>query len=87
MNASTIEALNFFNKAQATFEMLYDRWQDEKAYEDINDYQKPLESIARECGITITKMTKRPFGCHFSVDNKIFALSLSAKSYSYKRIA
>lgn len=49
------------NKATETLEALYCRWQDEKAYEDINDYQKALQKALPD--MAIAKMTKRPFGC------------------------
>ena len=46
---------------------LYDRWQDERGYEDIKDYAKPLENIvSRIIGKDIKlTMTKRPFGFKF----------------------
>lgn len=52
----------FFNAIQATLEGLHDRWQDEKQFEDINDYQIPFEPQAKINEVTITKMLKRPFG-------------------------
>jgi len=39
---------------------LYERWQDEKDYEDFADYIKVMQSRMAD-GSTITKMTKRPF--------------------------
>lgn len=81
------EALNFYQKAQDTVMNLYDRWQDEKKYEDIKDYQKPLDSIAKKTKVTILKMTKAPFGCHFTIeDGRVYALTLNSTSYQYKRI-
>jgi hypothetical protein len=79
-------ALKFFNLAETEFSYLYQRWQDEKEYEDIRDYQKPLDSIARPCGVVITKMNKSPFGCNFTVDGKTFAVKITATKYSYIRI-
>ena len=86
MPPETQEALDFFEKAVEIITNLYIRWQDEKEYEDINNYQKPLQKLADACKVRITKMTKRPFGCQFAVGDKVFKLCMTAKSYSYKRI-
>jgi len=83
--STTPQAADFFNKAEKTFIYLYERWQDEKEYEDIKDYQKPLDTLATKCGIVITKMNKRPFGCHFTVSGRTFVIKMTAKSYSYGR--
>jgi len=83
---STPEAIKFCNNAEKTMNYLYARWLDEKEYEDINDYRKPLEPIAQSCGVIITSMNKRPFGCTFTVAGKTFQLFANSKSYGYKRI-
>jgi hypothetical protein len=61
----TPEALSFFQESQRTMGYLYARWQDEKEYEDIKDYSKPLEGLAKTPGVNILRMTKKPFGCDF----------------------
>ena len=43
------------------FNYLYDRWQDEKQYEDFNDYIKSMMTVMPE-GATLVKGSKRPFG-------------------------
>ena len=64
------------------------RWQDEKEYEDINDYQKVLESEMPQ-GWKIKKMTKRPFGFHFTIGtDAVYAITMSANgSYAWKRVS
>ena len=84
--AST-KASDFFEAAQIMAINLYGRWQDEHDYEKIEDYALPLTPIANDHGVKIIKMTKRPFGCHFSVDGKTFQLKVTARAYEYKRIA
>ena len=61
--ASILDNDNFEN----TIFNLYDRWQDERGYEDIKAYAKPLENIvSRIIGKDIKlTMTKRPFGFKF----------------------
>jgi hypothetical protein len=52
-----------------TFINLYDRWQDEREYEDFNDYvkvmQKAVEKVVGD--ITNVKGSKRPFGLSFKL--------------------
>ena len=43
------------------FDYLYYRWQDEKQYEDFNDYVKSMMTVMPE-GATLIKGSKRPFG-------------------------
>lgn len=47
--------------AVRTFSNLYDRWQDEKEYEDFNDYIAVMMKYMPN-GATLVKGTKRPFG-------------------------
>ena len=54
-----------------TFMRLYDRWQDEKEYEDIKEYGKVLaDTIAKQFptyNVSLIKATKRPFGVQIKV--------------------
>lgn len=43
------------------FEYLYERWQDEKEYEDFNEYAKVMMTFMPKDAILV-KGTKRPFG-------------------------
>lgn len=81
METESKAALDFYNAAEHTMGNLFSRWMDESQYEDINDYQKPLNPIAEKCGVKIVKMTKRPFGCIFAVDGKEFQLKINSKGY------
>lgn len=80
-------ALDFFKAAKETVLYLAMRWQDESQFEDINDYKTPLIELAIKHGVTIEKMTKRPFGCVFVTDGKRFQLKCTSRVYSYVRIA
>jgi hypothetical protein len=80
------KAKSFF---QATIDIasnLYGRWLDERQYEDINDYQKPLNPIAQRFGIQITKMNKRPFGFNFTVDGFNFTLAVKGNQISFRQV-
>lgn len=85
--APSINAARFYEEAQHTMEVLYDRWLEEHEFEDIKDYQKPLDSIAKKHGVRIVAMTKKPFGCTFEVDGRTYRLSMTLRKYEYRRIA
>jgi hypothetical protein len=85
----TIDAM-FDNVKFHTFVVnLANRWSDEKEYEDIQKYEDAIYDILPN-GIKIIKMTKRPFGFHFSVEGvdsaNIYAISCTEKSYSWNRV-
>ncbi len=86
--APSADAANFFKAVQETVERLFDRWQDEKDYENINDYLGPMQKFATENNVSITQMIKRPFGCKFQVeDGRVYQLKCNRSQLSYKRIA
>ncbi len=80
-------ALAFFNAIEETLIALYGRWLDEREHEDINDYRKPFEGAAAKHGVSIVKMTKRPFGMVFTTDLGTYAATVNGSSVSYKRIS
>ena len=87
-NAPSKAARDFYEDAADVIANLASRWQDEKAYEDIEIYRTSLQTLATKYGVLVIKMTKRPFGCEFAVDGKTFKLSITAGgAYAYKRIA
>jgi len=54
------------------------RWDDEKDYEDFNDY---IMAIKKRIPLTITKVTKRPFGFKFKMtQNKIAHFKLMKRN-------
>lgn len=83
---TTPEALAFWNAAGDMMAQLAGRWLDEQEYEDIADYATPLRPIAERCGVTITGMTRRPFGVRFAVGPKQFHATMSSRGqYRYVR--
>lgn len=77
---------NMFDKCDDILYKLYNRWLDEKEYEDINDYKAVIEKYI-PAEITITKMTKKPFGFQFNVGTTAnYRMSTTAKSSSWARI-
>jgi len=83
----SVNASNFFQRVESLMATLAGRWQDEGQYEDIKEYTKPIQEVANHYGVTITGMTKRPFGCTFTVDGRTYKLTLSGSKYAYKRTA
>jgi hypothetical protein len=62
-NAEFINKVIYNEQVSNTFANLWNRWQDEKEYEDINEYAKVLHGAINkidEC--MLFKATKKPFG-------------------------
>lgn len=53
---------------------LYDRWQDERGYEDFADYRTTAAKYVVAVGGTFVKLDKRPFMLHFKYHeaNKVY---------------
>lgn len=67
--AEVARAKNTEEKLKAIFSSVkgnllsgYDRWIDEKDYEDINDYSGLFREKVQNGGGSFVKMTRRPFG-------------------------
>lgn len=68
-------------------EYLYERWQDEKEYEDIKDYACPaLQKIVEAKGGKIHKMTARPFACQFFIGNYRFEMRTTSRNHGFKSL-
>jgi hypothetical protein len=66
---------------------LSSRWACEREFEDINDYGKVISSNLPE-GFKLMKMTKKPFGFHFSIGTEaVYHYKVTARSVSWSRIA
>lgn len=65
-------------KVQNAFYNLFDRWEDESRYEDLNEYGKCIMNTIHknvpESGATLISTTPKPFGIKFVVDGKCFHL-------------
>lgn len=85
------QAIKFTKDVEITMEYLYSRWQDEKKYEDIKDYKIPVDEIAKKHGVTVIKMTKKPFGFTFTVSDTVeprtYEYGMSSTKLYWKRIA
>lgn len=65
---------------------LYCRWQDEKEYEDINDYKVAFAKAAK---VNVVKATKRPFGfvVEFSeLPGNQYHIIATARTSQWKRL-
>lgn len=77
--------LDFANKIEQLFFNLYERWQDEKEHEDINDYGARLAKELPE-GWAIVKMSKSPFGIKFTIGTDAeYMIYATSKAYGWKR--
>lgn len=59
---------------------LRERWEDEKDYEDFADYEK---AVREKVKLNITKITKRPFGFHFRLNNQTLKFKITIKGNYY----
>jgi hypothetical protein len=64
---------------------LYGRWLDEKEFEDLEDYKKPLQKFAKKHGIKIVGVSKRPWGFKFTEGEKEYFLGATSRQVFYKR--
>jgi len=63
----------YYKDQQEKLGYLYDRWQDEKQYEDFGDYAKFMErSFDGYPGLKFVKATKRPFGVQFMSNGRVY---------------
>ena len=72
------------------FVNLYIRWQDEKEYEDFNEYVEVMaHNVKNVIGyITDVKGTQRPFGIKFTHNNNKLHLTLNVQNeYANLKIA
>ena len=68
-----------------TFINLKSRWEDEKNYENFDDYAKVMIQIIKKetkKDIKLIKGTKRPFGVSFEIEGLKFNLFLKTNSHS-----
>ena len=73
------------SKVLNTFINLKYRWEDERGYENFNDYAKVMaQAIEKETkkDIKLIKGTKRPFGVSFEIEGLKFNLFLKSNSKS-----
>lgn len=61
---------------------LYARWQDEKEYEDINDYLKKIQVFIPEA----FKISKRPFAVTCKCSDGNVQITINSRTIKIKRI-
>lgn len=69
---SELSAGAFAGEISSLAETLFSRWQDEKDYEDIEEYRLALQDRAEPMGATIESMTRVPFGFVFNLGGQRF---------------
>ena len=74
-------------QVQPTVERLYERWLDEKEYEDINDYAKPIKkALGMFTGVESIATKKRPFGFTYQLEGATYQVFINNSKYGYKRL-
>jgi hypothetical protein len=64
---------------------LWGRWQDEKEYEDVNEYGARIAKEFPE-GWTLVKTTKRPFGVVIQIGEEHHQVKVTGAGTRWKRI-
>ncbi len=85
---ATVEAIkitvdHLFHKIEGALVGSFTRWQDDKAYEDINDYAVLCKGDIEAAGLTFVRMTRRPFGCIAEYHGWEVQFSVTSKKYSW----
>ncbi|RLI48952.1 MAG: hypothetical protein DRP09_21050 [Candidatus Thorarchaeota archaeon] len=89
MNEITKSITNtIMENMEKTLVYLYCRWQDEKEYEDWQDYvdimKKDLKEKAGVSNVFFVKASKRPFGLTFDFEGWQITLSVNSTSIRWK---
>lgn len=69
------------SKAIDNLGYFYERWQDEKEYEDWKDYDEQIRKSFKM--FTITQTMKRPFGFKFTIDKDEFRMTVKKVGNKY----
>lgn len=80
------KAKRLFEEMDEVISNAYVRWLDEKEYEDINDYAVLFQPNVEAIGGQFIRMTKRPFGFIYTLDEATYQVSINNTSYKYMRI-
>ena len=82
---------SLFEKLENILSYFYSRWQDEKEYEDFQDYvdgvKKSFEKVVKEVPMknaVFVSMTKRPFKIVFDFEGWKVSFIVTAKEYKWK---
>jgi|TARA_R100000789_G_scaffold85668_1_gene81686 hypothetical protein len=62
---------------------LYDRWQDEKEYEDFSLYIENVKNTVEQNGVEFISLKKRPFEVHIKKGEKEGMIKVTAKAISF----
>lgn len=66
---------------------LYQRWQDEKEYEDFGNYKKAIAFALVNHHATLVRMTQRPFAFVFETTSRLrYQITVTAKHYKIKQV-
>jgi len=79
-------ALKLYNDLNGIMNNIYERWLDEKEYEDINEYAVLFQPKVEEVGGQFIGMTKKPFGFKYVLEDATYHVYVSGSTYGYKRI-
>lgn len=74
------------NELAEFFGALYDRWQDEKEYEDFAEYRDAFNKSLDKRAATLVRMTASPFVVRFTCAGFLFNMKATAKEVIVGRV-
>ena len=66
---------------------LYARWQDEKQFEQLEDYAVPIRRVLDKHGASFSSMARRPFGCLFHHNDSTYKFTINAAKWTLSAVA
>lgn len=81
------KAASIYKSMENVMTNLYGRWLDEKEYEDFSNYADVMKKEISGLGGEFVAASKRPFGFKYALAGATYQMTISARSYNYKRIA
>ena len=81
------KAHEFWDTTGDYFMYLYNRWQDEKDYEDFDDYKVAMTNKAAEHGVKLLGMKKRPFSFTWELGGVCYETRISRGMYKFVELS
>jgi len=78
----TTKVSAFFDRCWEQVSYLHDRWQDEKEYEDWQDYIDSATKLVEKSGLEFIGLSKRPFKLTFQHGTRRHSIHIKASSAS-----
>ena len=87
MNESTKNTINkHMSKIGNKLGYLYDRWQDEKEYEDWTDYETEMKKLVNNGDFVFVSSMKRPFGLKAKIEDWVVKFTVTSRDMGWSAV-